>query len=368
MHKKLIEHSISIVFVILVLTVVFDYLTDREIERREEKVKNIKEFLDQDFFDIDNPLHKTVLEEALTIFYPDQKAKNDSIISALESYRIDRLTKAEYKEGGEKKTLSWSDAGSILWMYAKFIFVYLIVIVFTYYGAQSFGIYRFVKLQQGRGSFFNEAYNIYKHSKVKEKYVHIFILILKGIAKAAGYLVFFAPAYVIAYSFKTKFDTDSIIFMILLAIVSNGLLINYAHKFYTFLASESRKGYVSTAKVKNLNQSYQFNTDDGITLKAIFHPLKQFPNHILQHIYTNSRFQYIQAVKEQASFLITGLIIIEMALNIQGHLSYEMLQHILYKQYDFVATIIIGVYLLVKVTDMFIDYWYHYETKKYENS
>ncbi len=64
---------------------------------------------------------------------------------------------------------------------------------------------------------------------------------LKALLKGVAYTILFAPAYVIAYSFKTRIDTDSLLFMIVLGVVSNGLLINYANKFYAFLAAESRK-------------------------------------------------------------------------------------------------------------------------------
>jgi len=58
--------------------------------------------------------------------------------------------------------------------------------------------------------------------------------------------VLFSPAYVIAYAIRTEFNTDTIIFMALLGVVSNGLLVTYANKFYAFLVAESRKGYVET--------------------------------------------------------------------------------------------------------------------------
>jgi ABC-type dipeptide/oligopeptide/nickel transport system permease component len=81
----------------------------------------------------------------------------------------------------------------------------------------------------------------------------------------------------------------------------------------------------------------------------------------------NARFQFLVTLKEHASFLITGLVIIEMALNIQGHLGYELLQNILYKQYDVVLSIILGIFLVVKVTEITVDAWFHHQSRKYEN-
>ena len=152
--------------------------------------------------------------------------------------------------------------------------------------------------------------------------------------------------------------------MIILGVISNGLLITYAQKFYTFLVTESRKGYVQTAIVKNLTTSY---FKDGIPLKSIFSIKKFFPGHVFQHIFLNARFQYFGDLKEQASFLITGLIIIEMALNIQNHLGYELLQNLLYKNYLYVLLIILGIFLVVKFTEIFTDVILQKETKKYEN-
>ena len=56
-----------------------------------------------------------------------------------------------------------------------------------------------------------------------------------------------------------------------------------------------------------------------------------------------------------------------MALNIHGHLCYEMLQNILYKQFDVVLTIILGIFWVVKATEMAVDYWMQVETRRYEN-
>ena len=96
------------------------------------------------------------------------------------------------------------------------------------------------------------------------------------------YLVLFSPAYVIAYSFKTKFDTDSIIFMIILGVISNALLITYSQKFYTFLITESNKGYVETAIVKNLNNNYSFAS---IQISSILNLNKFFKGHVFDHIF-----------------------------------------------------------------------------------
>jgi hypothetical protein len=185
---------------------------------------------------------------------------------------------------------------------------------------------------------------------------------------AIAHLVLFSPAYVIAYSIRTEFSTDTLPFMILLGVVSNGLLVTYANKFYTFLVAESRKGYVETALAKNLHGSYDRHAPDGISLRAILRPGKRFGGHVFEHIFRNARYQYLATIKEQASFLITGLIIIEMALNIHGHLSYEMLRQMLYRNYAIVIAIVLGIFYAVKLTEIVTDWLVHRESLRYANT
>ena len=192
--------------------------------------------------------------------------------------------------------------------------------------------------------------------------------LIKALGKAVIYFLLFSPAYVIAYSVKTEINTDSILFMIFLGVISNGLLIMYTNKFFAFLVAESRKGYVQIAIVKNLNASFDENSKSGISLRSILKFKKRFKGHILDHIYMNARYQYISTVKEQAAFLVTGLIIIEMALNIQGYFSYELLKQLLYKNYDIVIVIILGIFYVVKGTEILIDYFKNREMMKFENT
>jgi hypothetical protein len=155
--------------------------------------------------------------------------------------------------------------------------------------------------------------------------------------------------------------------MIILGVISNGLLITYSNKFFTFLIAESRKGYVDSAIVKNLNSSFEWDTHDGITVKSLFSLRKRFTSHIFDHIFMNAQLQYIPTTKELASFLISGLVIIEMALNIQGHYSYTMLKFILTKEYDVIIFMLFGIFLIVKITEAVVDYAYFKIKRRYEN-
>ena len=136
-----------------------------------------------------------------------------------------------------------------------------------------------------------------------------------------------------------------------------------ATEFLTLLQHEDRKGYVQTAIVKNLNDSY----GDRSLYPALLKLKKRFNHHVLGHIYLNARYQYLSTLNEQASFLITGLIIIEMALNIQNHFSYELLQQLLYKNYLVALLMIYAIFFMVKLTEIFTDYWRYLAGKRIEN-
>jgi uncharacterized membrane protein len=56
-----------------------------------------------------------------------------------------------------------------------------------------------------------------------------------------------------------------------------------------------------------------------------------------------------------------------MALNIQGHLCYELMQNILYKNFSAVLIIIFGVFLIVKLTEIFIDHLVSVQRRKIDN-
>jgi len=369
MKYKIIEHSLSILFVVIIFGFLLVTIRGGEQSQQIAHTRLIEPYLKLNFIDFGSPLHAALFKETLDIFYPRQPGRNDSLVQAIQAFRQEQFTNPAYKTGDEKRGLTPLRLSKLGRMYLQFIAVYVVVMFLTYNGAQSLAIYRFVKMKQFKTSYLVEVIENLKTLRMggSGALIRIPVLLVKAVVKGASYAVLFAPAYVIAYSFKTRIDTDTYFFMVVLGVVSNGLLINYANKFYTFLLSESHKGYVQTATVKNLSTSYSWGGKDGITYLAVLRPGRMFPTHVFRHIYVNGRYQYLPTLKEHASFLITGLIIIEMALNIQGHLGYELLQNILYKQYDVVIAIIVGIYLVVKATEIVVDVWQYRESQKYEN-
>ncbi len=345
----------------IILIAILLFFTRSTSKLKNSKEEQIKNYLTIEFVDFEDPFHIALLKDVLNIYYPGQHDKNNEIVKAIQFQRSidfnESLEKSHLKE-----KLSVPKFIQILKMYFKFLIVYIIVMILTYYGVQTLGVWRFVKKKR---SLQMKLYH--SERSTGSSFLNAPLTFFKILAKGIVYFIFFSPAYVIAYSIRTEFNTDTLLFMVLLAVISNGLLVMYANKFYSFLVAESRKGYVQTAIVKNMNTSYSQNDVNGISYKALFRPLKKFKGHIFEHIFRNAQYQYFTTIKEQASFLITGLIIIEMALNIHGHLSYEMLRQILYKNYDLVIVIILGIFYTVKLTEIITDFIAYSEALKYEN-
>ena len=323
-------------------------------------------YLDIDSVDFATPLQRSLFREAYAETHHVSGKALDSVMNILDQERLARFTDPEKKAGGGRRLLTWEGAAQLLPMYVSFLLVYAIVMVATFLGARTIAIYRFSAMKQGRSSFVRRYIrNIEWHGP--RAVVGRIGLLAKAILRSAAYALLFSPAYVIAYSFRTRIDTENILFMIFLGIVSNGLLINYANKFYGLLVTESRKGYVETALVKGLHSSYAFGTGDGLPWEALAAPLHRLRGHVFRHVYLNARFQFITSLKEHAAFLVTGLVIIEMALNIKGQLCYTLLQHILFREYDLVIAIVFGIFAIVKGTELIVDIWHDTLARRYGN-
>ncbi|MFH0989436.1 MAG: hypothetical protein V1799_05395 [bacterium] len=368
-RSKMIGHAAGILFMTILFGVVITFVgTSRT--RSVEASTTIDRYLKLQDIDFGDPIDRVLFEETLARFYPGQSARNDSLMNAITELRQRRFGDPRYKTGSDLQGLTPTVIANLAFMVLQFLVVYGIVLVVLYLAAQRIALYRFIKMKQHRASYLAQVYELvmkfsFSSKEIQDKGWRIAVLLVKAAVKGAALVLLFSPAYVIAYSVKTSVDTSSMLFMILLAIISNGVLIHAANRFFTFLVSESRKGYVQTAVVKNLHASYEWNTPDGVPLHVLLETNKNLRSHVLHHIYLNARFQFLPTLKEHAAFLITGLIIIEMALNIQGHLCYELLQQILYRQYDVVALIVLGIFLIIKATEIGVDIWYEKERRRY---
>jgi hypothetical protein len=358
MKAKLVEHILAIALVACAFIVLVMSFENRVATERAERVNSVQTYLQIDSVDFGNPLHAALFRETLGVFHPGDDAANDALLAQIQSYRQEQFTDRSMKTGGEDRGLTQARLSTLGSMYGQFIILYVVVLIITYYAARSIAVLRFVRMKQGARSYLAGVLGGSSRTGI--------VSLLKALVKVAAYAVLFSPAYVIAYSIRSGVNTDSYLFMLLLGVFSNGLLINYANKFYAFLLSEERKGYVQTAIVKNLRASYEWGKE-GITRRSALWPGSRFTGHVFSHLYLNARYQFIVTLKEHASFLITGLIIIEMALNVQGHLGYELLQNILYKQYDVVVAIVLAIFLMVKGTEVLVDIRFHRVSRTYEN-
>jgi len=366
--QKIKEHLLSLLLVSVLLISVAVSLNPETEEVSAPELYN-----ELYFVDFNDSIQRALLKDILYLYRPEQNSNNDSLFSALLQFNKQQFEVLEQRHL-EKTSFSWLKIRHILVLYFKFILIFILVMLLTYYGVQTFGILLFIRKQQQRLPFLiklkKQFLQLIQKSSLKAKLLVLtktLVIIGKGLVRAIVYLALFTPAYVMAYSIKSDFNTNSELFLILLAVVSNGLLITYTNKFFTLLISESRKGYVLTARVKNLNNNYFPNAKDGLSYKLVFSIKKDFGGHVFRHIFMNARFQYIETIKEQASFVISGLVIIEMALNIHGQFNYELLQQVLYKNYHFVALMALGLFLLIKLTDIAAEYLKIYYLKKIES-
>ncbi len=369
MKRIWLSHIISLLLVSGVLITAISLFNKQQIEQQKTQSSAIKSWINADFINFDDPFQRALFLDLLEFYESQGREDHSLLLQKIDRFREQQII--DIQTGTNEQILSAETAKKISAMYLKFAIIYFLTLAITFYCVQSFGLWRFVSQKQKRKPYFEQIYLYLKNTDLSKKiidwpkqYWPVIEMLIKAVIKAFIYLLLFSPAYVIAYSFRTRFDTDFSIFMIALGVISNALLVTYTHKFYTFLVHESKAGYVQTAKVKGLSDNFGRNV---LPLKKIFSLKKRFPGHVLEHIFENARFQYWATLKEQASFLVTGLIIIEMALNIQGHLCYELLQQFLYKNFAIAFLIILLIFYLVKLTEIGTDWWIQRENSKTGN-
>jgi hypothetical protein len=372
MTRQLLDHVYSVVVVLAVFFVILKIVAPSPDAARQSRESEIAPYLDLDILDYSSPLDRAILKEALTAYYPGEPGRGDSLLSAIDAHRREAFTNPALKAGAEKPGLTPRTLARLAPMYVQFVLLYAVVLVLTVYGARMMGTFRFIRTQQRRlPALLEFLYTIAgarREIPLPGRITHALAALMRSLVNGMLYALLFSPAYVIAYSFKSHMEGGAYLFMVVLGVVSNGMLVTSANRFYTFLVHESARGYVDTAIVKGLNASYMWNVPDGLPRRAILRPAGASRGHVFHHIYENARYLYIPAVKQQASFLITGLVIIEMALNIQGHLCYELMQNILYRDYEVVAGIVIAIFLVVKATEVMVDIWFIRESRRYENA
>jgi hypothetical protein len=367
LRRTLLEHGAAIVIVGTILAGLAAVLNHSENSTRQSVDPRIAEFLQIEGMDWSSPLHRELFRDTYRLLTHARDEQIDSLLREIERVRLAELTDPSHKLGGERRSLSWASLRGLVPMYIAFVFVFVVVLAVTYVAARAAAIRKFVLSKQGKTSYLRRYRDAVAAGGVRGAFLRSDLLIKAFVHGAASFLLF-SPAYVVAYSLRTRLDTENVFFLVVLAVLTNGVLVHYAGRLYALLVAESRKGYVETALVKGVHGRYSWDHRDGLPHMVVATPLQSAKGHVFHEIYRNASLQFIPSMKEHVTFIVTGLVIIEMALNIKGHLCYALLQHILYREYDIAIAIVFLIFLAVKAVEMCIDAWHVGEMRKYENA
>ena len=358
------SHLISLFFFtfIFLVAIFISYNTVKE-----NPYADIDKLLKKSGLSLQNELDRAVIKDVLKNYFGNEKAKN--LTEKIEKYRSEILTNGNFKSVGNK--LNLTSFKSILSKWINFLFLFGISAFLLFYFSESFALVKLKLLKLGKSNFallLLKEINAVKDNPSGYKKTHlneVLKLIFFILVKIFAYLILFSPVYIVAYVFKFNYENISTLAYLILTLFTNGMLILSVNKFFLLLQGELNKGYVLTDKIKGVKTG--FTKDDGISFARIFSFHKNFGIHILKSVYLNAHRQFIYDFKEISRFLITGIVIVELSLNIQNGFFYEMLQHLMRNEVDILLTIILLVFISVKVSDILITYFFYRENLKYEN-
>jgi len=279
-----------------------------------------------------DPVHQAIVEDVWDLAGNDpdgeqfvrQMARRKSAETATE---IDRLR--------QQKSLISTDFSGFILRFLSFFLLFGGVLAISVWGAETLGLIRF----------------IFKNQQRQPGSAHR----LHPVAGFLSLFVLFSPGYLIAYILRPVFPTDSALLIVALGVFTNGTLAVYSQKYLNLLSQEFEKGYILAARIRNVTDSFSTGRNQPVSWKEIFGIRKNFHGHLLHHGLLNTRRQFRETVRELAAFTITSLIILEMALNIQGRYGYELLRQLLYGNLADVFVMMAGLFLMVKLTDVVID-------------
>ena len=363
----ILEHCSAVLVVGLVLVAVAGAIRTGRAAAAPPVDPRIARYLAIDSLDWGDPLDRALLRDALAALGTGSRRTVDSLIRAADDARLAAFSDPSRKLGGAPEELDAHAVAELIPMVAAFLVVYFAVVVLTYFAARAFAVWKFIAWKRGGDSALRRYVAVIEAKGPRGVLTgadHLVAALARGVLA----LVLFSPAYVIAYALRTSLDTESLFFLVPLAVVSNGVLINQANHLFTLLVAESRKGYVETAVVKGVGASWQWHVPGGLRRRVLLVASAGARGHVFRDIYRNARLQYIPSLKEYAAFVVTGIVIIEMALNISGHLCYALLRHILYHEYDIAIAIVFVIFVTVKLTEMLVDIWHALELRRYANA
>ncbi len=358
------SHLISLFFFTFIFLVAI-FISHNTV--KENPYADIDKLLKKSGLSLQNELDRAVIKDVLKSYFGKEKAKN--LTEKIEKYRSEILTNGNFKSVGNK--LNLTSFKSILSKWINFLFLFGISAFLLFYFSESFALVKLKLLKLGKSNFallLLKEINAVKDNPSGYKKTHlneVLKLIFFILVKIFAYLILFSPVYIVAYVFKFNYENISTLAYLILTLFTNGMLILSVNKFFLLLQGELNKGYVLTDKIKGVKTG--FTKDDGISFARIFSFHKNFGIHILKSVYLNAHRQFIYDFKEISRFLITGIVIVELSLNIQNGFFYEMLQHLMRNEVDILLTIILLVFISVKVSDILITYFFYRENLKYEN-
>ncbi len=335
-----------------------------------EKYKDVISLFNQSGLDINSNYDREIFKDATTNFFNHEKKQSTQLINKLNEFVDRQFTEKELKTGSEKEYLSGEIVVSLLWKFFKFIFVFSIVEALILFLAERFAILKFYLEKRNGNRFINQIKEYFENRKLrfvkgKINFKRLTYLSFLALVKFLAYFVFFSPVYVIAYILKYNSENITFVWIILFGVFTNGVLISGINKFYNLLIAESKKGYVETARVKGLQMFAEEETKSFVS--SLLKIKLNFGETILSQIYESAHLQFVSSFKEISRFVITGLIIIGMALNVQTGLFYEMLRSFLYSEYDILLFILFLIFTAVKITDIIFEIYSHKLNGKYEN-
>jgi hypothetical protein len=348
MRRILLEHFSSILVVALVLGMAIIIV---DAPSGDSGASTEFPYTLNDSLDLSSSLDRAVFRDVAALFHNGEGATGDSLLSLLDARRREAFLDPEKKTGGGRQHVDALSISGLIGPYAVFLVLYAVLFILTTFAARSFGTFRFIREKQGRRSEIRAAVDAFLRGSITRGLYHAGSSVVRGVLL----LVLFSPAYIAAYAVRTKLDTQNVLFVVILGVLSNGLLIAYANKFATFLTNESRRGYVEAAVVKGLRSDFALGSREGLPWSVLWSPTAGSHNHVFSHIYQNAAVQFLPSIKEHASFLVTCLAIVEMALNLNGHLCYLLLQHLLQREYGLVLLIMFGIFLAVKAVEIAVD-------------
>jgi len=140
MKSKLLVHLTSVVFVTGILLALLATFGGKSATTHPVAEGT----QDLSFVDFSNPFQKALALDVMNIFFPGRFDENSRIVSSAASVQ-NKTLREKLQGSSEKQSLTWGRSGQLFEMFIKFLIVYAIVMLLTYYGVQTIGVWRFCR-------------------------------------------------------------------------------------------------------------------------------------------------------------------------------------------------------------------------------